>query len=50
MGDLHEGYEVGWEELNPKPDDPKEPNHGVMTGANVWPEEPSVFREAILEY
>ena len=50
MGDMHEGYEVGWEEINPKPDDSRETNDGVMAGANVWPDELPEFREAVLKY
>lgn len=50
MGDMHEGFEVGWEELNPKSKDPKRSNDGAMAGANVWPNELPEFREAILKY
>lgn len=50
MGDMHEGYEIGWEELDPKSEDRKSANEGVMAGANVWPDELPGFREAILEY
>lgn len=47
---MHEGYEVGWEEINPKPDDSRETNDGVMAGANIWPDELPEFREAVLKY
>ena len=50
MGDMHEGYEVGWETLDPTSNDPKGSNHGVMAGANVWPNELPEFREAVLKY
>jgi isopenicillin N synthase-like dioxygenase len=50
MGDMHEGYEVGWEELNQKREDTKRTNDGAMKGANVWPDELPVFREATLGY
>lgn len=50
MGDMHEGYEIGWEELVPKSDDSKRSNDGAMTGANVWPDELPNFREAVLGY
>jgi len=52
MGDMHEGYEIGWEELNPQSDEPKRSSavDGVMTGANVWPSGLPGFREAVLEY
>ncbi|KAG9312099.1 2OG-Fe(II) oxygenase [Chiua virens] len=38
-GDLHEGFEVGWEEIEAKENDEKRANDGVMRGANVWPED-----------
>lgn len=52
MGDMHEGYEVGWEELDPDSsgDSTEGSNHGAMTGANVWPNQLPEFREAILKY
>ncbi|KAH7928743.1 2OG-Fe(II) oxygenase [Leucogyrophana mollusca] len=46
-GDLHEGFELGWEKLDSAPhvkldtQDPKRANDGVMTGANIWPDEPA---------
>ncbi|KAI6140639.1 hypothetical protein BKA82DRAFT_4172544 [Pisolithus tinctorius] len=49
-GDLHEGFEMGWEELVPKENDKKRANDGAMAGANVWPSEPAGFREACLNY
>ncbi|EIN12177.1 2OG-Fe(II) oxygenase [Punctularia strigosozonata HHB-11173 SS5] len=51
-GDLHEGFEFGWEELIPKVDDKKRQNDGAMAGANVWPSEEEVpyFRESLLTY
>jgi isopenicillin N synthase-like dioxygenase len=50
-GDMHEGFEFGWEELedtlvNSKAND----GDGVMGGANVWPEGLPRFRRAALEY
>ena len=50
MGDMHEGYEVGWEELDTTSNDSTRSNDGAMAGANVWPEELPGFREAILKY
>ena len=50
MGDMHEGFEIGWEGLDPKSNDSKRSNDGAMTGANVWPSELPEFREAILKY
>ena len=49
-GDLHEGFEIGWEELIPKERDEKRANDGAMAGANVWPSEPAGFREVYLNY
>ncbi|KAJ3547128.1 hypothetical protein NM688_g5435 [Phlebia brevispora] len=45
-GDLHEGFDIGWEDLAgiSRSDD------GVMTGDNVWPEALPGFREAVLQY
>ncbi|KAI0683098.1 Clavaminate synthase-like protein [Earliella scabrosa] len=47
-GDLHEGFDLGWEELSgaSRADD------GAMTGDNVWPDSDSIpgFREAVLHY
>ncbi|KAH0832404.1 2OG-Fe(II) oxygenase [Lanmaoa asiatica] len=50
-GDFHEGFEVGWEEIEPKAHDDKRTNDGAMAGANVWPaDDYPGFREACLEY
>ena len=50
MGDMHEGFEFGWEELVPKAHDGKRANDGVMAGANVWPEALPSFRTDVLTY
>ena len=50
MGDMQEGYSIGWEELDPKSNDSNRSNDGAMAGANVWPTELPDFREAILKY
>ena len=50
MGDMHEGFEIGWEELDVGSEDPKRVSDGVMAGANVWPDEPQSFRAAALQY
>lgn len=47
---MHEGFEVGWEEQDPKFDDDKRSGDGAMAGANVWPSELPEFREAVLKY
>ncbi|TFY79179.1 hypothetical protein EWM64_g4831 [Hericium alpestre] len=51
-GDMHEGFEFGWEELNASKaaNDPKRVNDGAMAGANVWPAAAPGFREAMLSY
>ena len=51
-GDMHEGFELGWEELAPRADDEKRARDGAMAGANVWPD-PAVapgFRGSVLGY
>ena len=45
-GDLHEGFDIGWEEPAGRP----HPDDGAMTGENVWPDGLPGFREAVLEY
>ncbi|OSC98036.1 Clavaminate synthase-like protein [Trametes coccinea BRFM310] len=49
-GDLHEGFEFGWEELQARACDEKRANDGVMAGANVWPTDVPGFRESTLGY
>lgn len=49
-GDMHEGFEFGWEELVPKVNDEKRANDGVMAGANIWPTDPVDFGKAVLTY
>ncbi|OAX38440.1 Clavaminate synthase-like protein [Rhizopogon vinicolor AM-OR11-026] len=48
-GDNHEGFEFSWEELVPNANDEKR-HDGAMAGANVWPERPEGYREAMLKY
>ncbi|EMD39655.1 hypothetical protein CERSUDRAFT_81032 [Gelatoporia subvermispora B] len=45
-GDLHEGFDIGWEDMSgtSRADD------GPMSGVNVWPEDMPGFRETLLEY
>lgn len=47
-GDLHEGFDLGWEEFSGKGRAADE--DGAMGGGNVWPEGLPGFREACLEY
>ncbi|KAG1884106.1 hypothetical protein F4604DRAFT_1735026 [Suillus subluteus] len=49
-GDLHEAFQIGWEELEAKTHDEKRANDGAMAGANVWPERPEGYREGMLKY
>ncbi|KAL7279630.1 hypothetical protein ACG7TL_006036 [Trametes sanguinea] len=50
-GDLHEGFEFGWEELQAREyDEKRAANDGVMAGANVWPTDVPGFRESTLGY
>jgi hypothetical protein len=41
-GDLHEGFDIGWEEHG----------DGPMTGVNVWPRDADLpaFRDRVLAY
>lgn len=50
-GDMHEGFEFGWEALDDAPGalDACRMNDGSMTGANVWPDVPG-FRKSLLRY
>lgn len=50
-GDFHEGFEIGWEEIEANAHDEKRKNDGAMAGANLWPSDDFPgFREACLEY
>ena len=49
-GDMHEGFEFGWEEMQAKEFDEKRANDGAMAGANVWPKDVPGFREDVLSY
>lgn len=50
-GDMHEGFEFGWEALDEAPGalDSRRMNDGSMSGANVWPDVPG-FRKSLLRY
>lgn len=47
-GDLHEGFDIGWEAA----DGASRDDDGAMTGTNVWPDSSTLpnFREDVLEY
>ncbi|GJJ15439.1 hypothetical protein Clacol_009717 [Clathrus columnatus] len=47
-GDLHEGYEIGWEEKNGNSG--VREGDGAMSGQNVWPADMPDFRVAALDY
>ncbi|KAI0671179.1 Clavaminate synthase-like protein [Trametes maxima] len=49
-GDLHEGFEFGWEELSARDYDEKRANDGAMAGVNVWPSDLPAFRPSVLAY
>jgi isopenicillin N synthase-like dioxygenase len=46
---MHEGFEISWEALRAGPNDAKRKD-GAMAGANVWPERPEGYMEAMLKY
>ena len=50
-GDMHEGFEFGWESLDAPSGalDDRRLNDGSMAGGNVWPDVPG-FRESLLQY
>jgi hypothetical protein len=50
-GDMHEGFEFGWEMLDDTPGalDAHHANDGSMAGANLWPDVPG-FRVSLLRY
>ncbi|KAJ2922434.1 hypothetical protein H1R20_g14659, partial [Candolleomyces eurysporus] len=51
-GDLHEGFDMGYEPKKPSDTASQTPNasNSVMSGENVWPEGLPGFRDAVLEY
>ncbi|OSX57200.1 hypothetical protein POSPLADRAFT_1050243 [Postia placenta MAD-698-R-SB12] len=49
-GDMHEGFEFSWEDLNRSESVEERTQDGAMAGANVWPKHPPGFREAALTY
>jgi isopenicillin N synthase-like dioxygenase len=49
-GDLHEGFDLGWEPEEVSSSTPGLRDDGVMTGQNVWPEGLPGFRSSVLAY
>ncbi|KAG5721468.1 putative iron/ascorbate oxidoreductase [Termitomyces sp. T112] len=57
LGDLHEGFDIGWEPLINSPSFTDDDTHtvrkftpGAMSGTNSWPKNLPGFREAVLTY
>ena len=52
MGDFHEAFQFGWEELVDDKGARGEEIDGAMSGVNSWPSatEAPNFREAVLKY
>jgi isopenicillin N synthase-like dioxygenase len=50
-GDLHEGFDLGWEDPDSGTARSSE-DDGLMAGENVWPDDTALpgFRRAVLEY
>lgn len=49
-GDMHEGFEFGYEELVPTVNGQIRTSDGAMAGANVWPQDLAQFCEDELTY
>jgi len=53
LGDLHEGFDIGWEPEFPSDDDAhnaEKITDEAMSGTNVWPSNVPGFKEAVLAY
>lgn len=49
QGDLHEGFDLGWEQENSS-DSKLMGDDEPMSGSNVWPDELPGFKESVLAY
>ncbi|THH30575.1 hypothetical protein EUX98_g3617 [Antrodiella citrinella] len=49
-GDLHEGFDIGWEARDAGEWTGLREGDGAMSGSNVWPEGLDGFRDTVLEY
>jgi Isopenicillin N synthase and related dioxygenases len=49
QGDLHEGFDLGWEPNNSS-DTASIRDDGLMSGSNVWPDALPGFKESVLAY
>lgn len=49
-GDLHEGFDLGWEPEEGSAPDASLRDDGVMTGQNVWPNGLPGFKSHVLAY
>lgn len=47
-GDLHEGFDIGWEELHSSSESGRDDS--IMSGQNLWPPGIPGFRESLLSY
>ena len=49
-GDLHEGFDIGWEPSASTGLEALVRDDGAMAGENVWPRGLPDFRERVLDY
>ena len=49
-GDLHEGFDIGWEPEEGSSAPTVERNDGAMAGENVWPDDVPGFKSTVLAY
>lgn len=49
-GDLHEGFDIGWEPEEGSQSSAAVRDDGAMAGENVWPEGMPRFKASVLAY